>query len=150
MAETIRVVVRFVDGTLLKGTTQDFLPNRPSFHLIPASGGPTVEVRCDRLKAVFVVKTLEGDRSRSALTGFLNAPATTTQGKKIAVRFKDGELLCGHTLSYLPGREGFFVFPVDPQDNNIRVYVVAAATAEVKCGPAAEALAAKALAQAKK
>lgn len=150
MTEVIRVVARFADGKLLKGTTQDFLPNRPSFHLIPLDGDPAVEVRCDQLKALFIVKSHEGDAQRSSLQGFLEAPATTTQGKKIAVQFKDGELLCGHTLSYQPGRPGFFLHPVDARSNNIRVYVVTAATAEIKAGPAAEALAAQVLAQAKK
>jgi hypothetical protein len=75
---------------------------------------------------------------------------TTTQGKKVAVRFKDGELLCGHTLSYQPGRPGFFLHPIDAEGNNIRVYVVTASTAEIKAGPAAEVLAAQVLAQAKK
>ncbi len=63
----------------------------------------------------------------------------------MAVRFKDGELLCGYTLTYMPGREGFFVFPSDAQSNNLRVYVLAAATATIKTGPAAEALAQQAL-----
>jgi len=145
MTEPIRVVVRFADGGLLKGTTQDFLPNRPSFHLISADGGAVREVRCKDLKAVFVVKSLEGDPERVSLRGFLNAPTSTTQGKKIAVRFKDGELLCGYTLSYQPGRDGFFLFPADSNSNNVRVYVVVAATLEVKAGPAADALASKVL-----
>jgi hypothetical protein len=63
------------------------------------------------------------------------------QGKKVAVLFKDGELLCGYTLTYVPGRDGFFMFPADGDTNNLRVYVVNASTAEVKTGPEAEALA---------
>lgn len=145
MAETIRVVARFADGRLLKGTTQDFLPNRPTFHLIPADGGPTVDVRCDQLKAVFVVRSLDGNSERAGLSGFLEAPASTAQGKKVAVLFRDGELMCGYTLSYQPGRAGFFLFPVDAEGNNIRVYVVVTATREIKAGPAAEALATRVL-----
>ncbi len=145
MPELIRVVARFADGKVLKGTTQDFLPNRASFHLIPADGGTPAEVRCDQLKAIFVVKSLTGDPSRSSLSGFLDASVPSTQGKKIAVRFRDGEFMCGYTLSYQPGRAGFFLFPVDPDSNNIRVYVVTAAAVEIKVGPAAEELAARAL-----
>jgi hypothetical protein len=59
----------------------------------------------------------------------------------VAVRFKDGELLCGYTLTYSPAREGFFVFPSDAQSNNLRVYVLTEATATIQVGPAAEALA---------
>lgn len=145
MPEAIRVVARFANGKLLKGTTQDFLPNRPSFHLIPADGGPSLEVRTDQLKALFFVKDLRGDPDRVTLRGFLDAAATTVQGRKIAVRFSDEEFLCGHTLSYQPGRPGFFMSPVDEASNNIRIYVVVAATAEIKAGLAAEALAAEML-----
>ena len=146
MSELIRVVAHFMDGKLLKGTTQDFFPNRPRFHLQPVDGSPAVEVRCRALKALFFVKEFAGNASRRDLRGFLTSPGETAQGKKIAVRFKDGELLCGYSLSYLPDREGFFVFPADTASNNLRVYVIIAATAEVKAGPAADVLAAKVLA----
>jgi hypothetical protein len=146
MAELNRVVAHFLDGRLLKGTTQDFFPNRASFHLQPADGGPTAEVRCKTLKALFFVKEYAGDARRRDLRGFLSAPGETAQGRKMAVRFKDGELLCGYSLSYLPDREGFFMFPADSGSNNLRIYVLATATVEVKAGPAADVLAQKALA----
>ncbi len=150
MNETSHVVAHFNDNKLLKGTTQDFFPNRPTFHLIPVGGRQAVQVECRLLKAVFFVKKLEGDPRRARIAGFISAPAASAHGKKIAVRFKDGELLCGYTLSYQPDRDGFFVFPADPDSNNIRIYVVTAATLDVKAGPAAEALARKVLAQKKK
>lgn len=146
MAEVNRVVAHFLDGRLLKGTTQDFFPNRASFHLQPADGSPTAEVRCKTLKALFFVKEYAGDAKRRDLRGFLAAPGETAQGRKMAVRFKDGELLCGYSLSYLPDREGFFMFPADSGSNNLRIYVLATATVEVKAGPAADVLAQKALA----
>jgi hypothetical protein len=141
MGEATRVVARFMDGKVLKGTTQDFFPNRPSFHLLPADGTAAIEIRCKQLKALFFVKTFEGDRHRKDIRGFVTAPAETAQGKKIAVRFKDSEVICGYSLSYTPDREGFFVFPADGGGNNLRAYVVTGATAEVKAGPAAEVMA---------
>ena len=145
MTELNRVVAHFINGRLLKGTTQDFFPNRPSFHLQPADGGQAVEVRCKTLKGLFFVKEFAGDAKRRDLRGFLAAPGETARGKKIAVRFKDGELLCGYSLSYLPDREGFFMFPSDGGSNNLRIYVIAAATVEVRAGPLADALARKAI-----
>jgi len=141
MGEATRVVARFNDGKVMKGTTQDFFPNRPSFHLLPADGSTGIEIRCKQLKALFFVKTFEGDRHRKDVRGFVTAPAETAQGKKIAVRFKDGEVICGYSLSYTPDREGFFVFPADGGSNNLRAYVVTSATTEVKAGPAAEVMA---------
>jgi hypothetical protein len=147
MADSNRVVARLADGTMIKGTTQDFFPNRPLFHIAPVGGAPVVEVRTRRLKAVFFVRDFGGDTERRDVRGFLAAPGETAQGKKLAVRFKDGELLCGYSLSFSPDREGFFMFPADDQGNNLRVYVLAAAAAEIKAGPAADALAQRVLGQ---
>ena len=140
MADTTRVVARFTDGTTMMGTTQDFFPNRPAFHVLPQGGGAGIEVRCRQLKGLFFVKTFEGDPKRKDLRGFVAAAPETAQGKKIAVRFRDGEILCGYSLSYAPDREGFFIFPADAGSNNTRVFVITAATAEVKAGPAAEVM----------
>jgi hypothetical protein len=141
MADFPQVVAHFTDGKMLKGTTQDFNPNRPRFHIKPLGGGPAVEVRCGLLKAVFFVKSFEGNPQRQDLRGFIAAPAATNHGKKLAVRFKDGELMCGYTLSHRPDREGFFLFPADSEGNNIRVYVLVAQVAETQAGVAAEVLA---------
>jgi hypothetical protein len=136
-----KVVVHYMNGRILKGTTQDFFPNRPLFHIQPVEGGASEEVRIKDLKAVFFVKDFAGNRARRDLRGFVSAPLETSQGKKIAVKFKDGELLCGYSLSYSPERIGFFMFPADPGSNNSRVFVVKTATQDVKAGPAADVLA---------
>ena len=147
MEITNLVVARYVDGRVVKGMTQDFSPNRGLFHVEPLDGGPPVEVRIRQLKALFFVVSLQGDPSRPDVHGFVHGPAETQQGKKIAVRFKDGELLCGYTLTWTPEREGFFMFPADSTANNQRMFVVTAATLEVKAGPAAEVLAQRVLSE---
>ena len=149
MAELNQVVAHFANGSLLKGKTQDFYPNRPVFHVLPVDGAPPVEVECSKLKAIFFVKDLAG-RDKHRLhdsKGFLTSKNENSQGKKLAVRFRDGELLCGYSLAYVPGREGFFMFPSDAESNNLRVYVINAAAVEVKSGPEADALARKVLAE---
>jgi hypothetical protein len=147
VGEINKVVAHHLSGKILKGTTQDFFPNRPSFHLQPVNGGAAVEIRIKDLKAVFFVKDYVGVSTRKDLRGFVAAPAETSQGKKLAVQFQDGELLCGFSLSYTPERTGFFVFPADPGSNNLRIFVVAAAATAVKVGPAADALAERAMAR---
>jgi len=106
-----------------------------------------VEVRFRQLKALFFVASLEGNSSREDVRGFVQGPEETPQGKKIAIRFRDGELMCGYTLTWSPERDGFFIFPADAHANNQRVFVLSAATAEIKAGPAAEALAQRVLSQ---
>ncbi len=143
MLPTNRVVAHYVDGRVVKGTTHDFFPNRPIFRVLPVGAGKEVEIQCRQLKAVFFVKDLSGDENRKDLRGFLDAPGETTKGKKIAVRFKDGEFLCGYSLSYSPERVGFFLFPADPGSNNLRIYVMTYAAADVRAGSAAEGIAQK-------
>jgi hypothetical protein len=140
---TNRVVAHFLDGRVVKGTTQDFFPNRPIFRIRPSGAGKETEIECRQLKAVFFVKDLAGDENRKDIKGFLDAPVETTKGKKIAVRFKDGEFLCGYSLSYSPERVGFFLFPSDPGSNNLRIYVMTYAATEVRAAAAAEAMAQK-------
>ena len=141
MSETNKVVVRFSDGRLLKGTTEDFFPNRPAFHLRPLGGGGVQDVRCKDLKAVFFVRDFAGNPKRHEANGFDRATTDISRGKKIAIRFKDGEVVFGYTLTYMPDRSGFFITPADPSSNNLRIYVLTHGTSTVKVGPAADALA---------
>lgn len=141
------VVARYLDGRVLKGVTRDFSPNRGIFHVDLQDGTNAVELRFKQLKALFFVRALEGDPSRQDLRGFVAGPAETQQGKKIAVRFRDGEFICGYTLSWSPDREGFFMFPADANTNNQRIFVITASTVEIKAGPAAEVLAQRVLSE---
>jgi len=67
------------------------------FHLIPADGGPTLELRTRDLKGLFFVREFVGNKTRKDVRGFIAGPQETGQGKKIAVLFKDGELMCGYS-----------------------------------------------------
>ena len=135
------VVARYLDGRVLKGTTRDFSANRPMFHVEVGSAHDVIEVRVRQLKAVFFVKSFEGDVARGDANGFIEGPEEKPQGRKIAVRFRDGEFMCGYTMSWSPDRDGFFLFPADPGSNNDRVYVVTSSTDEIKAGAQAETLA---------
>lgn len=122
-----RVVVHYLDGRLVKGVTRDFLPTKATFTVTDKDSGTSIESEIGQLKAVFFVKTYRGnplaerrqDKERPGL------------GKKIKVEFKDSETLIGYTSGYSPGRAGFFVFPIDPEDNNDKVFVVTGATTDV-------------------
>lgn len=128
-----RVVARYLDGRTLKGQTADFLPTRPSFHVIPSSQVGTaiqvVEVKIADLKAVFFVKDLVGDAAYNEAKAF--APAVRAVGRKVQVEFADGETVVGTTQGYQPDRPGFFLVPVDPKSNNDRCFVVMAAAKSV-------------------
>jgi hypothetical protein len=128
-----KIVAHFQDGRILKGFTQDFLPTKPTFHLTPTDApqqSKPLEVRLADLKAVFFVKDLAGGPTpHSHRQEF--APGKPVVGRKVQVVFSDGELLVGTTQGYDPKRQGFFVFPADPETNNERVFVVTGATQQV-------------------
>jgi hypothetical protein len=135
-----KVVARFKDGTSLKGYTHDFTPAKDSFHLTLEGGSPAGEVRVVQvsdLKAVFFVKSLEGDSGYREKKTFREAPDANLQGIKIRVEFEDGEVISGVSLGYNKRKPGFFVLPVDRRSNNERIYVVAAAVKNVTVGDSA-------------
>ena len=49
-------------------------------------------------------------------------------GRKIRVRFFDGELTIGHTIGYSSNQPGFFMVPLDTASNNKGVFVIKSAT----------------------
>jgi hypothetical protein len=128
-----QVVARFLDGRTLKGQTNDFLPARGIFHLLPdgsKAGDKPVEMQVAELKALFFVRSLAGDPQHQKTNAF--DPFKPAQGRKVQVEFKDGEVLLGTTQGYQPDRPGFFIIPADSQSNNERCFVVAAATKQVQ------------------
>jgi Family of unknown function (DUF6982)/PilZ domain len=126
-----KIVVRYADGELLKGFTQDFHPTRSQFSLWPtinASAADRVIVPMTRLKAVFFVRDFNGNpgyRERKTFT-------VCAQGRRIEVTFADSEVILGTTLNYRPDAQGFFVVPADAGGNNSRIYVIAGAVRQVR------------------
>jgi hypothetical protein len=123
-----KVVLHFVGGKILKGTTEDFFPNKETFNLKDFKTGANTPINFLNLKAVFFVKSFVGnpayqEKIDAERIGF---------GKKIRVVFKDFETLIGYTQGYTPNRQGFIVFPADPNSNNERIFVITKSTSEVK------------------
>lgn len=125
--EPSKIVVRFRDGKLLKGYTQNFFPNKSVFHVsrLGASGsGDLVEVKLEDIKAVFFVRDFAGNPKYDERKRLQEGEKP--QGRMIEVTFRDGEVLTGTTTGYDPNRPGFFLFPIDQKTNNTKVYVVSA------------------------
>ena len=123
-----RVVLHFTDGRIQKGTTDDFAPMKETFHVKDNESGIVGPVTFSSLKAVFFVKSFTGnaeyrERTDVERSGF---------GKKIRVVYKDGESQLGYTQGFTPDRPGFFIFPVDADSNNERIFVIIRATKAVQ------------------
>lgn len=131
--EQVKVIMRFTDGTLIKGYTNDFYPNKPSFHVHSTeneAASKGTEIKVSQLKAIFFVKDFGGNPSYDERKHFVEGAHIT--GRKMEVTFADGEVLVGTTVGYAPDRQGFFVHPVDSDSNNLRVYAVSAAVKKVR------------------
>ena len=127
-----KILFRYQDGRIVKGTTGDFLPTKPVFHLTPIDAprdAKPLEVQIAEVKAIFFVKDFVGNRERKKVQEFPTGKPVV--GRKIRVIFQDGETLVGTTQGYDPNRPGFFVIPADPSSNNDRCFVVTRATKQV-------------------
>ena len=129
-----KIVVKFKDGKIVKGWSTDFGPNKEIFHLHPLEGNgkEILEIEISSLKAVFFVKDYIGDKDYKKVRTFEDAPKGIPSQRKIVIIFKDGENFYGTTHSYNPEKKGFFVYPIDPKDNNDRVFVINPAVNSVK------------------
>lgn len=132
-----KVVARYLDGRLVKGYTFDFGPAQTRFHVFaePSATGPSTRILLLELKALFFVRDFAGDPAHQEARQFAPGDA----GRHVEVRFRDGEVMIGTVGGMSTDDPGFFLVPADPDSNNLRVYVVAAATRAVYPLPAAGA-----------
>jgi hypothetical protein len=126
-----KIVVHLKNGTVHKGITQDFEPDCNLFHCLPAEGGGVpVRVRMEEMKALFWVKDYLGNRRFVARRRFDDAKL---KGRRGIVTFQDGEEIWGTLAEDEPeGGAGFFFYPVDPDDNNVRIFVIRSAMKELR------------------
>jgi hypothetical protein len=124
---TNKIILKFRDKSILKGQTNNFLPNKPLFHLQKITG-EIIAVHIKDLKAIFFVKDYVGNKNHKKEYND-KVPAG---GRKVQVKFFDGETIVGYTTGYSPNRPGFFIIPADLKGNNERVFVVAAATEKIE------------------
>ena len=129
------VVVKYQDGEIIKGWVEDFRPDRESFILFPLieySEEERLEINFDSLKAVFFVKDFIGDKNYKKVRKFDVKTKVTPGQRKLIVKFKDGENLYGTSHSYGRYKIGFFVYPVDPKDNNERIFIIHSAVESIR------------------
>jgi hypothetical protein len=122
-----KIVIRYTDGQINKGTTEDFSPNKDIFHMRNKDNSEYQEIIIKDLKAVFFVKSFEGNPKYQERDDIERVGL----GRKIIVQFKDGEKLVGYTQGFSRDRAGFIIFPSDPNSNNDKAFVVIAATDKV-------------------
>lgn len=141
-----KVVARYLDGRVLKGVTRDFSPNRVSFHIEVHGTGEIVELRCRHLKALFFVRSLEGDSSRQTCGASSKVPPKRRRDARSRCAFATTSSSAG-TRSRGRRIATDFSCSSDAGGNNHRIFVISASTDEIKAGPQAESLAQRVLAE---
>lgn len=123
------VVARFRDGRTIKGTTLNVDPTRPTCHVRTADGA--IEIKLNDLKALFFVKDPTGNPAHNEAIDATPGDPRLVGGKRIAVKFEDGETVVGMSNRFPPLGNCFFMLPIDPKSNNIRILVNRAATVAI-------------------
>lgn len=117
-----KVVAHFIDHTVVKGTSADVDPKRPLCH-VQTPEREVVEVDLRQVKALFFVKDFGGrpdyDEQQAASTGDQRLRGS----RQVEIVFADGERLSGLMNRYPPLGAFFYMLPIDPQSNNVRILV---------------------------
>lgn len=131
-----KIVVQFGNRTVkgylespVRNTIEELLSNAPSsspevFRVRSLDSDAIEEISIDDIKAVFYVKSFEGNSDHQHLNFHTRSPIV--HGIWMRFQFRDGEVMEGivfNSLRYLVD-PGFFVLPTDPGSNNKLVYVV--------------------------
>jgi small nuclear ribonucleoprotein (snRNP)-like protein len=139
-----KIVARFNDGRILKGYLKDFSVNKDVVILHEAEKKKKHTIPIEDLKALFFVKTFEGDSGYSERKAY---GVRKSIGRKVYVKFKDGESMIGFIEGELPwkkgfflsksdtGDKGFFLIPTDSEGNNIKIFVVGSSVRDVTSIP---------------
>ena len=122
-----KVVVRFLNSTVMKGQTNNFHPDQTTFHLVTLDG-LIKKINMEEVKAIFFVHYYEGEGSRMDHYNDMIAGS----GRIIKVTFIDGERIIGFVQDYSPESKGFFIVPTDPENNNKRVFVLRSSIAGIE------------------
>jgi hypothetical protein len=130
-----KLVIKYKDSSIIKGWMENFNPEREMVIIHPLkeySNEERLEIRLNELKAIFFVKDFIGNRKYQKVRTFENYPYNSPTQRRIIVNFKDGEKLYGTSYSYNPLKKGFFIYPIDSFDNNIRIFAVKDAIEKVE------------------
>lgn len=116
-----KVVAHYVDHAIVKGTSLDVDPGRPLCHVRTDDGN--VEVDLNQLKALFFVKDLTGQPAYNDENVPRAGDVRLRGSHQVRIRFADGEQIGGLMNRYPPNRPLFFLLPMDPKSNNVRILV---------------------------
>jgi hypothetical protein len=140
MSNKEQVVARFIDGRVLKGYVRQFSADSDIVSISEAGRDQEHQVPLADLKALFFIKSFEGDSKHRDKKVF---GISGHKGQKVYVKFIDRESLMGYIEGAIPwdkgfflansgdNAKGFFMKPVDNDGNNVKVFVVGTSVEDV-------------------
>src|ERR1041384_3138839 len=121
-----QIVAHLIDGTIVKGTSLDVDPKRPTCHLRPEAG-EAVEIALADVKALFFVKSWSGESGRNDAKQPVTGDSRLLGAKLVRVVFADGEEIVGLMNRLPPLTPHSSILPIDPHSTHIRSLVNGAA-----------------------
>ncbi|MEK6690586.1 MAG: hypothetical protein AABY78_04685 [Nitrospirota bacterium] len=133
-----KVILHYFDEKIIRGYIKSINPESETISI--KTKGKDKRVKLSDLKAIFFVKAFVGNRSYREKKVY---GLTRSKGRKVLVKFKDGEFLTGFLEGPLPWRKGFFLdspdpslkgfflLPTDRRSNNIKIFIVNSSVKEV-------------------
>ena len=119
---TQKVVLRKRDGSMVKCSTYSHFSAAYAFIKVVTTEGKVETVPLSELKAIFFVRDFAGNPSYEVAKEF--GDGSPRAEETVRVTFEDGEVLTGKVLNLAEHRQGFFLFPMDPNENNRKIFVV--------------------------
>jgi type IV pilus assembly protein PilB len=118
-----KVVARFLDGRILKGWCLSFHPEKPVLKIEAVDRTTSYEIDWEDLKALFFVREFEGLKRGSEDAVLAQASPVSKLSQHVHLEFLDGEVIQGYAEGLKRERKGFFITPMDPQSNNLRIFI---------------------------
>ena len=131
----MQVVARLLDKGKIKGRTTDFHPERDQFTIEPEDGSLPVRISISDLKALYFVRSLEGNPDHQDHRQF---KAQAGVRPKLWLEFKDGEQMAAWPVSPALGKLGFYVLPTDTNSNVEKAWVYRPSLTRILEGKAAD------------
>jgi hypothetical protein len=116
-----KLILRYLDGNVIPALVGFFENGTDPIPAIKSDGSPLF-VEVSDLKAAFFVKDYLGNPSYQMLLDE-EKMRRNTDGGFVRLHFSDGEVLMGQVSDDTNFSKGFFLKVLDPNDNNILVYV---------------------------
>ncbi len=117
-----KLILRMQDGSMIKCSTR--IPFSAAYKKVTVidEKGAVHKIPLSSIKAIFFVKDFEGNSKYKAGSDFNEG--SPKAGKSVSVKFHDGEVIRGKAINISDEKDGFFLYPADPLDNNEKVFIV--------------------------